>query len=127
MYTTEKDIESFVKEYLSSKITIESSLRAILNRAVEYERKFKKFFYEFTKEEVLIMFKEADSISATSLLNSCLILKHASNFLLFTKGKKLTNIYETITKDDLKTVVNIDKKSSMLITKEQLTDIKINY
>lgn len=130
MYTTEKDIESFVKEYLSSKITIESSLRAILNRALEYERKFKKFFYEFTKEEALIMFKEADSISATSLLNSCLILKHASNFLLFTKGKKLTNIYEIITKDDLKLCVNTQKKSSMLITKEQLTEIQnqlLNY
>lgn len=130
MYTTQKDIESFIKEYLSSKIIIESSLRAILNRALEYERRFNKFFYEFTKEEALIMFKEANSISATSLLNSCLVLKHASNFLLFTKGIKTTSAYENITKDDLKLCVNTQKKNSMLITKEQLIEIQnqlINY
>ena len=130
MYTTEKDIESFVKEYLSVKVIVESSLRAILNRAVGYERVFKKHFYEFTKDEVLTMFKEAGSISATSLLNNCLVLKHASNYQFITKGINATNIYETITKDDLKTVVNIDKKSKMIITKEQLMDIQqslLNY
>lgn len=126
MFTTEKDIESFIKEYLSARVVIESSLRAILNRAVGYERVFNKPFYEFTKEEALTMFKEAGSISATSLLNNCLVLKHASNYHFMTKGVKATNIYAAITKDDLKTVVNADKKSKMLITKEQLIDIQQN-
>lgn len=130
MYTTEKDIESFVKEYLSVRVVVESSLRAILNRAVGYERVFKKPFWEFSKDEVLTMFKEAGSISATSLLNSCLLLKHASNYHFMTKDIKATNIYATITKDDLKTVVNTDKKNKMIITKEQLADIQeslLNY
>ena len=123
-------MESFIKEYLSSRIVIETSLRAVLNRALKYERRFNKPFYEFTKDEALTMFKEAGSISATSLLNTCLVLKHATNFLLFTKGINAANIYEAITKDDLRLVVNTDKKSKMIITREQLIEIQdqlVNY
>lgn len=130
MYTTETQINEFIKEYLSSRVVIETSLRAILNRALEYERVFQKPFYDFTRDEALTMFREAGSISATSLLNSCLILKHATNFLLFTKGVKTTNVYETITKDDLKLCVDADKKKQMIITREQLIEIEgelINY
>lgn len=130
MFTTETQIDEFVKEYLSVKVVVESSLRAILNRAVEYERVFNKPFWEFTKEEALAMFKEAGSISATSLLNSCLVLKHAVNWINYTKGKNATNIYETITKDDLKLCVDIKKKNSMIITREQLVEIEnqlLNY
>ena len=50
MYTTEQEIEDFIKEYQSSRIIIETSVRSVLKRAQVFERKFKKPFYKFTKE-----------------------------------------------------------------------------
>lgn len=124
MYTTETQINEFIKEYASSRVVVESSLKAILNRATEYEERFDKPFYEFTRDEALAMFKGARSISATSLLNGNIILKHASNWIKYTKGINVTNAYEEITKDDLKLCVDASKKQKMIITREQLINIE---
>ena len=45
MYTNEQEIEDFLQEYGRSKVIIETTTRAILNRAVEFEYKFNKPFY----------------------------------------------------------------------------------
>ena len=130
MYTTKTQVNEFVENYMSSKVVIETSLRAIVNKALEYERIFKKSICDFTKKDALTMFKEFESISPTSLSNASLVLRHMCNWINYTKGIKATNAFETITKDDLKTVVNTDKKSKMIITKDQLMDIQqslLNY
>ena len=126
MYTTEQEIEDFIKEYQSSRIIIETSVRSVLKRAQEFERKFKSPFYNFTKDEALTMFKDAGAVSIVSLQNQNVILKHACNWKKYTNAINVTNIYETIGKNDLKHCVNADKKQKMIITRSQLSDIQSN-
>ncbi len=126
MYTTEREIEDFIKEYQSSRIIIETSVRSVLKRAQEFERVFKKPFYRFNKDEALQMFRETGAVSIVSLQNQNVILKHACNWKKYTDSINLTNIYEGIGKNDLKNCVNVDKKQKMIITREQLTDIEAN-
>lgn len=126
MYTTEQTIEDFIKEYQSSRIIIDTSVRSVLKRAQVFERKFKKPFYKFTKEEALEMFSGTGAVSIVSLQNQNVILKHACNWKKYTDTINVTNIYETIGKNDLKSCINTDKKQKMIITREQLSDIQSN-
>ena len=126
MYTTEQEIEDFIKEYQSSRIIIETSVRSVLKRAQDFEHKFKKPFYQFTKDEALKMFSETGAVSIVSLQNQNVILKHACNWKKYTNSINVTNIFETIGKNDLKHCVNTDKKQKMIITRDQLTDIESN-
>lgn len=120
----ENNIEAFIKEYSRSRVIIESTVRAILRRAEEYEQIFHKDFYSFTKDEALDMFKSASAISLTSLQNQKLTLAHASRFYLNRDGKPIDNIYDEIIKEDLIRCIDISKKKSKFITREQLTDIQ---
>ena len=126
MYTTEREIEDFISEYQSSRIIIETSVRSVLKRAQAFERTFKKPFYEFTKEEALEMFSGTGAVSIVSLQNQNVILKHACNWKKYTDTINVTNIYETIGKNDLKNCINSDKKQKMIISREQLSDIQSN-
>ena len=57
MFTKELEVESFLNEYKRSRVIIEATVRASLNRALEFEMKFKKPFYEFTTDEILEVYK----------------------------------------------------------------------
>ena len=57
MLTTEREVERFLNEYKRSRVIIEATIRAILNRALEFEHKFQKPFYEFSIEEIIEMCK----------------------------------------------------------------------
>ena len=121
MYTTEAQIEEFLREYRRSRVVAETSVRAILKRAVEWENKHNKAFYDFDKEEALEMFKSAHAISVVSLQNANLTLKHASRY--FQKGVG-ANIYEEIGKYDLEECVDKRKKKNLIFTKEEIEDIQ---
>lgn len=121
MYTSETQIEGFLKEYTRSRVVAETSVRAILRRAVEWEKKFNKAFYNYNKEEALEMFKSAHAISVVSLQNANLTLKHASRYFLNKVG---SNVYEEIGKYDLEECVDKDKKSGLIFTKEEIADIQ---
>lgn len=124
-YTTQQQVERFINEYMSSRVVVEASVRAILNRALGYEAAFKKPFYDFTQDEVLQMFKESHTISITAIQSANTILRHASNWMKFEKGENQTNAYQTITKEDLKQCIDTAKKDSLLITRDQLNDIQM--
>lgn len=121
MYTSEAQIEEFLTEYKRSRIIAETSVRAILRRAVEWEKKFDKAFYDFNKEEALEMFKSAHAISIVSLQNANLTLKHASRYFLNKVG---ASVYEGIGKYDLEECVDTSKKDGMIFTKEEIEDIQ---
>lgn len=121
MFTSESQIEGFLKEYTRSRVVAETSVRAILRRAVEWEKKFDKAFYDFDKEEALEMFKSAHAISVVSLQNANLTLKHAARYFLNKVGG---NVYEGIGKYDLEECVDKDKKSGLIFTKEEIEDIQ---
>ena len=121
MYTSESQIEEFLVEYKRSRVFAETSVRAILKRAVEWEKKNRKAFYEFDKAEALEMFKSAHAISVVSLQNANLTLKHASRYFLKQVGG---NVYEEIGKYDLEECVDTSKKEGMIFTKTEIEDIQ---
>ena len=123
MYTSEKEIEDFLAEYKRSRIIIETTTRAALNRAVEFEEKFDKPFYQFTTEEALDMYESAHAISVVSLQNTNLLLKNASRWFRYKKGDMLDSAYEKITKDLLLTVIDVEKKNRLIISKDDVADI----
>lgn len=122
----ENNIENFIQEYSRSRVIIETTVRATLKRAAEYEEVFDKDFYVFNKDEALHMFKGAGAISLTSLQNQKLTLTHAARFYLDQQGKPTDNIYEEISKEDLAGCIDNDKKRNRIITRNQLNDIQAN-
>ena len=123
MYTNEQEIEDFLCEYKRSKIIIETTTRATLNRAVEFEHKFNKPFYQFTTEEALEMYKSVHAISVVTLQNNNLVLKHAARWFAYQYKKEVNNTYEEMTKDQLGTVVDVEKQRSLILSREDVEDI----
>lgn len=126
MYTNEQEIEDFLAEYRRSRVIIETTTRATLNRAVEFEYKFNKPFYYFTTEEALEMYKSVHAISVVTLQNNNLVLKHAARWFAFKKNKEVANTYEEMTKDVLSEVVDIDKQRSLILSREDIDNLKDN-
>ena len=126
MYTNEQEVESFLKEYKRSRVIIETTTRATLNRAVEFEHKFNKPFYQFTTEEALEMYKSVHAISVVTLQNNNLVLKHAARWFAYQHNKEVTNTYEEMTKDQLGTVVDVAKQRSLILSREDVDNIKDN-
>lgn len=125
MYTTEVQIEDFINEYRRSRIIAETTVRAVLKRALAYEDVYKKHFYDFTESEILSMFTDAHVISDMSLQNWNNILKHASRWITFRNvGESNNNAYEIITKDKVKQCIDIDKKDKLILSREDLTIIQ---
>ena len=126
MYTSELEIEDFLGEYKRSKVIIETTTRATLNRAVEFEHKFNKPFYQFTTEEALEMYKDVHAISVVTLQNNNLVLKHAARWFAYQYKKEVNNTYEEMTKDQLATVVDTEKQKSLILSREEVDGIKDN-
>jgi hypothetical protein len=126
VYTNEQEIEDFLQEYRRSRVIIETTTRATLNRAVEFEHKFNKPFYQFTTEEALEMYKSVHAISVVSLQNNNLVLKHATRWFAYKHKKKVASTYEEMTKDILSEVVDIDKQRSLILSREDIDNLKDN-
>ena len=130
MLTTMSQIEDFIQEYQRSRVVTVASVRAALNRALEFEQKFQRAFYEFSKDEVLEMYKSINAISVRSLQNTNLTLKHASRWILHNQNKDIKNIYDEITKEFIQECINVKKKEDLILSKEQLVGIQndlLNY
>lgn len=124
MLTKISKIEEFIKDYQRSRVVAIASVRAALNRALEYEHKFQRPFYQFTEEEVVEMYKSVNAISARSLQNINLILKHAARWILYSQGQDIKNIYDNITKDLIRECVNAEKKEGLILSREDLSNIQ---
>ena len=119
--TTERQVESFLEEYKRSRVIIEATVRASLNRALEFEKKFQKPFYDFTVDEILDMYKSTHAISDRSLQNTNLTLKHATRWI---KGLNVKNPYEDVTRELILTCVDTKRKKNLVLTKDDLTEIQ---
>lgn len=123
MYTCEKEIDDFLREYQRSRVIIETTVRATLNRAIEFETKFNKPFYQFTIDEALEMYKSVHAISVVSLQNNNLVLKHAARWFAFKYNKTANNTYEEITKEMLNEAVDVEKQRSLILSREDVVDV----
>ena len=126
MYTGELELEKFLKEYGRSRVIIETTTRATLNRAVSFEHKFGKPFYQFTTEEALEMYRSVHAISVVSLQNNNLVLKHAARWFAFQYGMEASDAYENMTKEQLSTVVDTEKQRSMILSRDDVDNIQSN-
>ena len=124
MLTTEMEMELFLTEYKRSRVIVEASVRAILNRALEFEKKFQKPFYEFTIDEILEMYRAAHAISDRSLQNTNLALKHAARWMIDEKKLELKSEYENITKEIIQGCVDTKRKAGFILTKDELEEIQ---
>lgn len=124
MLTTEMQMEMFLNEYSRSRVIVITSVRAVLNRALEFEQKFQKAFYEFTIDEVVKMYKSAHAISDRSLQNVNLILKHAARWMIDEQNLNAKSVYEDITKEIIQGCVDSERKESLILSKEDLTEIQ---
>lgn len=130
MYTNEQEVEDFLSEYSRSKIVIPTTVRATLNRAIEFEYKFNKPFHLFTIDETLEMYQSIHVVSSVSLQNMNLLLKNAARWIRYKNGGTVDSAYEKITKDMLETVVDKEKQKSMILSKndvESLMDQLLNW
>lgn len=124
MYTTELEVEKFLDEYKRSRVIVETTVKASLNRAIEFEKKFQKPFYKFTTDEVLEMYKSTHAISDRSLQNTNLTLKHAARWMLDMKKLDIQSSYENMTKDLIQECVDTKRKASLILTKDELDNIQ---
>lgn len=124
MYTTEQEIERFLNEYKRSRVIIEATVRATLNRALEFEKKFHRPFYEFVINEILEMYKSTHAISNRSLQNTNLTLKHAARWMIDKKKLDVKSSYEDVTKELMLSCVDNTRKKNMILTKDNLDEIK---
>lgn len=130
MYTNEQEVEDFLSEYSRSKIVIPTTVRATLNRAIEFEYKFNKPFHLFTIDETLEMYQSIHAVSSVSLQNMNLLLKNAARWIRYKNGGTVDGAYEKITKDMLETVVDKEKQKRMILSKndvESLMDQLLNW
>ena len=126
LYTGELELEKFLQEYGRSRVIIETTTRATLNRACEFEHRFNKPFYQFTTDEALEMYKSIHAISVVSLQNNNLVLKHAARWFAFQYGMEASDAYENMTKEQLSTVVDTEKQRSMILSREDVNNIQSN-
>lgn len=124
MLTESKQVEEFISDYQRSRVVAIASVRAALNRALEYEKKFHKPFYQFTTDEIIEMYKSVNAISVRSLQNINLILRHASRWLLAQQGQDIRNIYDDVTKELIQNCINTAKKDGFILSREDLTNLQ---
>lgn len=125
MYTTEQEVEDFIEEYGRSRVVISTTVRATLNRAIEFEYKFNKPFHEFTADEALKMYQSVHAISIVSLQNMNLVLKNAARLIRYKNGKAVDNVYEKITKDLLEMAVDKEKRKSVVLSKDDVKELMV--
>ena len=112
--------ETFIKEYLRSKVVTETSLYAVFKKTEGFEEKLNKDVSKFTRDEILDMLAKFKAKSINSLLNYTIVLKHYSRFVF---GEVGTNAYESIGKADIANL--IDKDANILLTREELDDVEV--
>ena len=121
---SEIEINNFIEEYGRSRVIIETSVRAALNRAMEFEDKFEKPFYEFNQDEILEMYESAHAISDRSLQNSNLTLKHAARWIIYNNKLDIKSAYENITKELIQGCVDTKKQRSLIISQDDLISMQ---
>ena len=114
--------EGFIKDYMRSRVVAKTSLYSLFKKVGPYEEKLDKDCSQFTKEEVLHIYKEFKSKSVYVLMNYNTILKAYCAWRKHYHGLENEIAYEEITIDLLKPL--IPKNATTILSREELTDIE---
>jgi hypothetical protein len=121
MYNQEQK-ESFIEDYMRSRIIQKTTLTGLFNKIEAYEEQNNKDVCLFDKDEALNMYTEIKSRSIYTLLNNNTILKAYCAWQNYYNKLNTQSIYESITIDDLRPCV--DTKASKVLSREEILEIE---
>lgn len=124
MYYNEEAKEEFIKDYLRSRIVAATSLSGTFNKTSVFEEKLDKDCSQFTKDEIIDMYKNFGAKSVNVLENYNVYLKHYTAFRLYYGKINGTNEYENINKPILAQCLDPELKKQLYLSREQLDDIE---
>lgn len=121
MYQNEMK-ESFIQDYIRSRVVATTSLYSLFRKTEPYEEKFNKDCSQFTKEEILDMYSDFKAKSVHVLLNYNVILKAYCAYKKYYHNMETEIAYNEITTDMLKPCVSKDKNK--ILSREEVTEIE---
>lgn len=121
MYQNEMK-EGFIKDYMRSRVVAKTSLYSLFRKVAPYEEKLGKDCSQFTKEEVLEMFKRFGAKSVYVLLNYNTILKAYCAWRKHYHGLTNEIVYEIISTDMVKPLVA--ENANKTLSREEITEIE---
>lgn len=123
MYNKEAKAE-FIKDYMRSRVVALTSLTGLFNKTEEFEQKYNKDCSQFTKEEIIYMYKEFGAKSVSVLENYNVHLKRYTALRIYQKQIFNENAYEDVTKDVIKGCIDPEMQKQLYVTREELDDIE---
>lgn len=121
MYNKEMK-EGFIENYIRSRVVQKTSVYGLFRKIQAHEENLCKDACEFTKDEILQMYKSLGSRSVYTLLNNNVILKAYCAWQKYYNGLDTKTEYENLTIEDLRLCVN--EKASKLLSREEITEIE---
>ena len=112
--------ESFIKDYMKSRVVAKTSLYSLFRKTEKYEERFKKDCCQFTPNEVFEMYKEFEAKSVFVLLNYNVILKAYCAWQKYYNGLDTEIVYDGITRQMLNPL--IPKRE--ILSRDDVTDIE---
>jgi hypothetical protein len=121
MYQSEMK-EGFIKDYMRSRVVARTSLYSLLRKTEPFEEKYDKDCSQFNQDEVITMYTEFKAKSVYVLLNYNTILKAYCAWRRYYHKEKITESYEHITIELLKSCV--PKESNKFLSREEIIEIE---
>ena len=121
MYQNENK-ESFIRDYMKSRVIAETSLYSLFRKTQEYEENLNKDCSEFTIVEALEMYENFKAKSVYVLLNYNVILKAYCAWCKYYNGLKTEIAYDSISKNMLEPLISED--AIKILSREDVTDIE---
>ena len=121
MYNNEMK-EGFIKDYMRSRVVAKTSLYSLFRKIEPYENEFNKDCSQFTKEEILNIYKKFEARSYHVLLNYNVILKAYCAWKKHYHGLENDIAYESITTDMVKPLIPDDAKK--VLSREEVAEIE---
>ena len=121
MYQNENK-ESFIKDYMKSRVIAETSLYSLFRKTQEYEENLNKDCSEFTIGEALEMYENFKAKSVYVLLNYNVILKAYCAWYKYYNGLETEIAYDSISKNMLEPLISED--AIKILSREDVIDIE---
>ena len=118
----EDNKEQFIEDYMRSRVVSKTSIYGLFNKIERYEEHVNKNVYDFTKEEILEMYRSFKSRSEMTLMNNNTILKAYSEWNRYFNNANAINNYNDITIFDIRECV--DKNASKIMSEEDIINIE---
>ena len=118
----QKEKEGFIEDYMRSRVVAKTSLYSLFRKTKSHEEKYGKDCSQFTKNEIIEMYKEFGARSHHVLLNYNVVLKAYCAWRKHYCGVPTFGEYDNITADVARSLVPEDAKR--VLSREEVTEIE---